>query len=66
MVDLQNQKPLLLSVKTIAQVLDVSTRTVSRMHKEGKIRLYKIGGKLFAKYEELKADIEEATEPVLP
>ena len=56
--------PLLLSLKTVAARLDISTRTVVRMHQEGKIRLYRLGGKLFAKHDELKQDLEEILEPL--
>jgi len=55
----------MLSLKSIATRLDISTRTVVRMHKDGKIRLYRLGGKLFAKYDELKEDLEAALDPVL-
>lgn len=55
---------LLLSLKTIAGKIDVSPRTVVRMHKEGKIRLYRMGGKLFAKDAELKEDLEKILEPL--
>ncbi|MGH1433093.1 MAG: excisionase family DNA-binding protein [Lewinella sp.] len=55
----------MLSIRSIAVRLDVSTRTIVRMHKDGKIRLYRLGGKLFAKYDELKEDLEAALDPVL-
>ncbi len=58
-------QPLMLSIRSIAVRLDVSTRTIVRMHKDGKIRLYRLGGKLFAKYDELKEDLEAALDPVL-
>ncbi|TXB60628.1 MerR family transcriptional regulator [Phaeodactylibacter luteus] len=56
--------PLLLSLKTVASKLDVSVRTVVRMHKDKKIRLYRLGGKLFAKDAELKEDLEKILEPL--
>lgn len=58
--------PLLLSLKTVAIKIDVSTRTVVRMHNEGKIRLYRMGGKLFAKKDELEEDLEKILEPLSP
>jgi excisionase family DNA binding protein len=61
----KTEQPLMLSLKSIATRLDISTRTVVRMHKDGKIRLYRLGGKLFAKYDELKEDLEAALDPVL-
>ncbi len=57
-------KPLMINLRTIARVLDVSTRTVTRMNQEGKIRLYRMGGKLFAYHDELLEDIKKASEPV--
>ncbi|KAA3623344.1 MAG: DNA-binding protein [Bacteroidetes bacterium] len=58
------EKPLMLSIKKIAQILDISSRTVVRMNKDGKIRLYRMGGKLFAFYDELLEDIKNISEPV--
>jgi len=55
---------LLISLKSVAAKLDVSTRTVVRMQKEGKIKLYRMGGKLFAKHKELLEDLDSALEPV--
>ncbi len=57
-------KPIMVSIKKIAQMLDVSSRTVVRLQKDGKIRLYRMGGKLFAKYDELKEDINAVLEPL--
>jgi excisionase family DNA binding protein len=59
-----SKKPYLVSLKSVAAKLDVSTRTVVRMHKDGKIKLYRLGGKLFAKHNELIEDLEAALELV--
>jgi predicted site-specific integrase-resolvase len=58
-----SEDPLMLGLKSIAKKLDVSTKTVMRMHQDGQIRLYRMRGKLFAKYEELKEDVEKILEP---
>lgn len=58
-------QPLIVGLKTIAKMLDVSTKTIVRMHHDGQIRLYRVRGKLFAKFEELKADIEKLAEPLV-
>jgi excisionase family DNA binding protein len=55
---------ILLDLKSIAEMLCVSTRTVHRLKADGKIRLYRIGGKLFAKRQELLEDIEQIAERV--
>lgn len=59
------EQPLIVGLKTISKMLDVSTKTVVRMHKDGQIRLYRMRGKLFAKYDELKQDLEKIIEPLL-
>jgi predicted site-specific integrase-resolvase len=59
------EDPLMLGLKSIAQKLDVSTKTVMRMHKDGQIRLYRMRGKLFAKYKELEEDLEKLLEPLI-
>lgn len=61
----KKEGPIMLGLRSIAEKLDVSTKTVMRMHKDGQIRLYRMRGKLFAKYEELEKDIEKLLEPLL-
>lgn len=57
------EAPLMLGLKSIAEKLDVSIKTVMRMHEDGQIRLYRMRGKLFARYEELIEDLERMIEP---
>ncbi|MCB0652174.1 MAG: hypothetical protein KDC85_12935 [Saprospiraceae bacterium] len=58
------ERPLMIGLKNIAQLLDVSTRTVIRMHKDEQIRLYRMRGKLFAKFDELKEDLDDLLQPL--
>ena len=61
----EGDTPLMIDLKRVAAMLSLSPRSVIRLHKDGKIRLYRLGGKLFAKYEELIEDLDAALEPVL-
>ncbi len=61
----EEDQPIMLDLKRVARMLSLSPRTVVRLHKDGKLRLYRLGGKLFAKYGELKEDINAALEPVV-
>ncbi len=53
-----------MSLREAASLVSLSPRTLSRMNEQGKLRIYKLGGKHFVKIDEFKEDIHNNLEPV--
>ncbi|MEO0683646.1 MAG: hypothetical protein AAFY76_01015 [Cyanobacteria bacterium J06649_11] len=60
----QDTEAIWVSLSTMRKMFDMSEKTLRRMNKDGDIRLYRIRGRLFAKIDEVKKDIENLARPV--